>query len=178
MAAHLGRWGNGGKCAALLLRGALAGALLTSCAAGPDEESQPSIDREREARDQRAYIADMISCLEGLGVPVSASEGGFTVDKPGISVDEERAACETELGEFPWSAPLTDAELERFYELKKQQAECMRDLGADVPQPPSLEVYMETWRSPQPPSAWDPELDGHLYLAQCPSPSPYEGGDR
>lgn len=86
--------------------------------------------------------------------------------------DEDDAACFEELGVDP-DRDLTSSEFDTLYEQYIDGMDCLTDAGYDVSEPPSRQVFEETYDS----DAWvpwtevgDDEIDAAL--ERCPMPPP------
>lgn len=108
-------------------------------------------------------------CLAKQGFPADAV-GSAVVPKP---VSESQSAaleaaldvCEDEIeSQYPGSAgspgPKSDEELTAQFQQQVEVWECLREEGyRDIPPPPSVEAWIEQWRSSPP---WDP----YTYVAE------------
>lgn len=151
------------------------------CTTGDDEPTETGAGPE-----EMAGPADMVECLAGKGweeVEVKP-DGSYIAAVPAEQRSEFEAAereCIAELGlDQPWS--LNEAQAEAYFDALLEAAECVRDMGYDVAEPPSRQAAVEEIMVPPIDLGWDPyeapvlgagsgdELD-ELYAA-CPRPQP------
>jgi hypothetical protein len=137
--------------------------------------------RQRLRQRHRAHDADLIAehndrmhaCYEDHGVTVTrAGDDRWTLDNGGdvdllIQISKE---CADEVGPPPIRPP-DEIDARHMYDLALRQAQCLRDLGLDVSEPPSRESWVDTFLAGDPP--WTP-YDGRTMpesaLTTCPDP--------
>lgn len=131
--------------------------LLSGCSAG----SAPTTSQASgEYLSYPERIDLVVACVEERGFEASSVGGfGVRVDYAGEEQAEAAAKAEGECWEeveqrFPAPPPLSHEE--RYYYML-DVAKCLRDLGYDIPEAPSLDAYVDEM-SAQVPSIdlWDP----------------------
>lgn len=132
-------------------------------------------DRADESAAAAEYQDRLFQCFRENGVEVDASG-----DKPEIFADGDQlqaviATCEELLGPMPPPASLTDTEIAQLYEESLAAKACLEDEGFVISEPPSFEVFLETYRlsfngGPPP---WYPhaEVDSAAASELCPQPA-------
>lgn len=102
-------------------------------------------------------------------------DGGLLTNHGGRYDDyiEAEDACNNDFGPLPTSAPLTDAELSKFYDLQVDSYECLVDHGYSPSRPPSREIFIATYEAEGSWEAHLPDDPGATYLesSECPRPS-------
>jgi hypothetical protein len=172
--------------------GVVAVSLLTGCGADntdgvPPDPSPTGYDgRPVFEGSEREWIHANAACLQERGFDVSIEEQGVPpnltwVPKnlPQEQVDaynEAFAACLDEIGEPAPGPPATEADLREEYRLEVATAECLRKLGYEISDPPSEDVFVETFEDPawlaygelpadMPPGEWERVNE------ECPQPA-------
>jgi len=140
-----------------ILAPALSVALLGGCSAA----GTPS-PREA-ASDYISYperIDLVVECVRENGFEASSYEGSMVmVEYEGEEQEEIATQIEGECWEgveqrFPVPPPLS---LDEQYAYLLEVAECLRDLGHDIPDAPSLDTYVDQMSGAAPPAdLWDP----------------------
>lgn len=153
--------------------------LLTSCEGSGGHKPDGLPDRQAEAAARQSHAAAEIACLESFGLTVERSRDGrsFTVIGSGKDAAAESAYLEAEarcgdiVGGAPTPEPLREAEIRRLYELQLEAAECLREHGLKPADPPSVEVFIATYRNmtDAPWSPYDVVRDPET-LSVCPQP--------
>jgi hypothetical protein len=116
---------------------------------GPDASPPPVATGEQVASDAAEQRpAEMVRCMTDKGWHVEVRDGGWgDVDGvPEAQVDQWDAdadACRTELGHDTGPPVITPEEAGEMYDLLVEVAECVRDLGYHVPEPPSRQSFVE-----------------------------------
>lgn len=136
---------------------ALGIAVLGGCSA--DGAPSPS----ETAGDYLSYqerIDLVVACVREQGFEASSYEGfGVMVEYEGAEQEEIATKIEGKCWEevdqrFPAPPPLS---LEDQYAYMLEVADCLRDLGHDIPEAPSLDTYVEQMSGAAPPDdLWDP----------------------
>lgn len=134
----------------------------------------------------RIYYTDMAKCMTEQGVPMRVMETGDGIEPAGRDTDQIANAAQSAFetcdgvvgGHPPMPPPPTRGELSEYYELQLGVVDCLRENGFDTTEPPSSEVYVETYLASlggggSPP--WDPYTglgqDGVMEaLETCPQP--------
>lgn len=160
-------------------------ALMAVACSAPVEE--PTEDPSAQARFEEAkmdWAQRFVDCLRALGVDAQVTvDGGIT--KPSVpgrpatgGLDQ---GCLDEVGEPPAAPPASQALLRGLYELYVEQAACLRDAGYTVSDPPSQDVWVESYSG----ESWDPlweaieaGADPAEAQRQCPQPDPVEAERR
>jgi hypothetical protein len=96
------------------------------------------------------YDAAVVTCLTAAGWDAVANQYGVSV--PSVTVDQreefERArdACDRQIGKLPPEPNKTKAEIGELYDyFVTTAAECVRDHGYRVDDPPSRDTYIEDY---------------------------------
>lgn len=148
------RRGGGVFAGALLLVAACGGESLGGGSAG--ERLSPRQVAEQEVR-------ALIACMEGRGWnPIYNDDDGLPslefIDVPqeqGARMDADMAACRGELGLNEPPGEFSDGQLTEFYEHELATAECLRNLGVDVPEAPSEQVFKDRYSAGDPWGAYE-----------------------
>jgi hypothetical protein len=105
------------------------------------------------------YIAAVASCLRDAGWNVKTDGvGGFSAD---ITAEQRpaflaaRESCGAALGEPPPLAPASEAEIRARYAYLLEARDCLIDLGYTIGEPPTLELFLESYTS----GPWSPFND-------------------
>lgn len=120
--------------------------VLALALAGCMESGQPSTTRARESLAYADRIDLVVECLNERGFSASSYEGfGVRVDAVDELQAELASQAEGECWEevekrFPPPPPLS---LEEQYHYMVDVAECLRDLGYEIPRAPTVEAYVE-----------------------------------
>ncbi len=124
------------------------GAEATTAAAAPGvagEDEYPVFAGTGEE-----YDAAVVTCLTAAGWDAVANQYGVSV--PSVTVDQreefERArdACDRQIGKLPPEPNKTKAEIGELYDyFVTTAAECVRDHGYRVDDPPSRDTYIEDY---------------------------------
>lgn len=120
-------------------------------------------DLERPGGWSGIWADDMEWCLTELGWDVSATEDGGGIDWNVVNEgdDEQRQAdthgCSELIGHGE-DEYFTEDYLARSYDERVQQAECIRELGYEIGEPPSREVFIEQSQQERI-AVYDPLLD-------------------
>ncbi len=123
-------------------------------------------------------VALVVRCVNDQGFPVEVMPPGDGISFEKVPRDQNAAAgdavyaCRAGLS-LPEPSPVTDERIAEVYEQLLDVEKCIeREFAIDVPDAPSLEVFIETWRQASP---WHP----YLYVsptrfgeveARCPQP--------
>ncbi|HIW62414.1 MAG TPA: hypothetical protein H9881_08160 [Candidatus Stackebrandtia excrementipullorum] len=128
--------------------------LLAGCGDGEDTSSTPERHTERE------WATDMADCLTDKGWNVTAgSDGSLSAETPTEQYEQyesDREDCSAELG---YDQPLpvrTAEEAEAYFDALLEAADCVRDLGYTVADPPSRQYAVEQIQQPVIDLGWDP----------------------
>lgn len=104
------------------------------------------------------YFRALASCLReaGFDAVVNTSERSISVDS---LTDQQRPAfieakggCEERIGPPPSAAPLNESQVRDQYRLLVSARDCLIALGYSISEPPSEEVFVETWST----GPWSP----------------------
>jgi tRNA pseudouridine-54 N-methylase len=132
-------------------------ALLSACAAS-GAPSPTASSGDYIAYSERIDL--VVACVRDHGFEASSYEGvAVYVEYEGPEQEEVATRIEGECWEeveqrFPAPPELS---LEAQYAYLVDVAQCLRDLGHDIPEAPSLETYTEQMTASAPPSdLWDP----------------------
>lgn len=143
---------SAGIVALLVMAGVLAGC---SSAEKPPESTATSI---------QAWTERVASCLVDKGwtdVVVGADGQSIQSDSLRASQREaftrDRVACEDAAGFQPGSEAPTDDDLRAQYAALVDSAACLRDLGYETSDPPSVQVWVDSYRAGEAP--WSPFTD-------------------
>ena len=116
----------------------------------------PGVEVDLFARSEqiRVWGEAMVACMADAGFDMTFDGVvSFVVDDPGPHVGEFDTAmtrCQEQV-ELVYPPPRR-LRREEAYRVKLQVADCLRELGFDIPQAPSLESFLDSWeRGP-----WDP----------------------
>jgi hypothetical protein len=136
---------------------------------------------EERARTQAEARSIMIDCYREQGwevrEDVPGTPGLFEVPIPEGQWDAFQSAksqCEQDLEERGYGdRAFEPQDIANFYGYMVDRYECLIATGLDVPSPPSLEVYLETYSDTVREDHWDPygHIPHHLVLeatAACP----------
>lgn len=131
--------------------------MLGACSA---QSSPTPVQPDGEYLSYPERIDLVVACVEEQGFEASSARGfGVRVEYAGEEQGEVATRVEGECFEeieqrFPLPPPLSH---EEQYHYMLDVAQCLRDLGYDIPQAPSLEAYVDQ-RSAEEPSIdlWDP----------------------
>lgn len=157
-------------------------AALAGCAGAPTTDESAPTSQAEFASSTADWTAAYVECARRYGADAVVMPDG-SIDRP-VAPGRERidgldAACVTEIGPPPAAPPASEALLIGMYELLLVQADCLRDLGHVVSDPPSRDEWVETYG----PASWSPL--GDVYAGnpagldpdpaqQCPQPDPVE----
>lgn len=148
--------------------------VMGACTDNPDLPSpEPSSTDE--------YGIVMARCLNDKGWDVKpAADGGFETDTvPAEQMEQFQADIEACQGEHGYSNDLvyTPERAERYFDASLEAAECLRDLGYEIADPPSRQAFVEALVNDEPPP-WYPHHEamaaGGLLSeleAECPQPA-------
>lgn len=136
---------------------AIACSLLAACAgrttATPIASSAPALTYPER-------VELVVACIEEHGFNASSYEGfGIRIDYSGEEQEELATKVEGDCWEqidrrVPPPPPLS---LESRYEYMVEVADCLRGLGHDVPDAPTLDAYVDQASADPPPAdLWDP----------------------
>lgn len=147
----------------------------------------PTPDRTGEAARYDAWAQEVVDCLVVEYEPwVSAVDGGYVHDREGqvatlpsggsasFSEDDCRAAA----GAQPQPAPMTPEETRQHLVELRETGQCLRGLGYEVPEAPSLEAFHDSWQDELPdappwtPYAEVPDADVVGATEACGLPAP------
>lgn len=157
---------------------------LCSCSGTSSEVEDRLAPQATSYEQYDAMFADWasryIECARKYGADARLLNGGSIAQPyaPGRPVrDGLDAACVDEVGESPLPPPLTDSFLAGLYELYVVEAECLREHGYPISDPPSRKDWVENYGR----DSWFP-LDevpistGDELRAEgfCPQPDPRE----
>ncbi len=126
----------------------------------------------------RGYYQNLAQCMTDLGFPTNILADGDGITSNGRGGNTEALAmCEQQVGPHPdMPPPPTEEELREYFTLVLEVADCLREEGLPVVEPPSAEVYVETYlaslsgsgEAPWWPYGGDP---GPATFEACPFPS-------
>ena len=168
---------------AVILSAGLAVSLMTACG-GPDEVKGGG-DRQAEADALRGFYSRMATCLSDQGFPtvLNADGDGVHIDPSSGSESQDDfdavyVACSESMGgQPPRPAPPSTEEIRGLYHLYVETYECLVAHGHPALEPPSEEVYVETYEASlvgagsAPWLAYGPEGELRDMQADCPEPS-------
>lgn len=148
----------------------LAGVALIAAACGPGgTEAQIG-----DIQGQRYSIADqaalIVECLRERGFSAEVYEGiGVYVEGPQLAEAEKaQGECADEVeAAYPLPPPLSDRE---GYEAQVATAECLRDQGLTIPDPPTYETWLESDRAWSPYGNLTTSYDFWALHRVCPQP--------
>lgn len=170
----------------------VAASLLASCDADRDHEPPPDpsptgIDgRPIFEGTEREWIEANAACLEQRGFDMRVEEQGEPPsltwvpenlpDEQTDAYNEAFSACIDEIGEPSPEPPPTEAQIREIYLLEVATAECLRELGYEISDPPSEDVFIESYSTApwvayfdlpkdMPPGEWK------LVNEECPQPA-------
>ena len=130
---------------------ALLVALLVGACSGSDDG--PPLDGDASDAAPRTTVAQ---CLQQRGWTVTIHEDGYESEVPRDQAeryDADRAGCTDLYEEAPRDvSTITDEEFAQQYEAELEVRDCLREQGAPTTEPPSLQAYIEAYRSGTP--AW------------------------
>ena len=131
--------------------------LMASCSA---ESTAPPSEASAEYLSYPERIDLVVVCVREKGFEATSYEGfGISIEAAGDAQLDAAGLAEGECWEdveerFPAPPPLSEEE-QYYYML--EVAECLRDLGHDVPDAPSIEAYVDQAFGDDPPDElWDP----------------------
>ena len=144
---------------------------LAGCAAEPDTAEIDYVTSEAEA-DQR--YAD---CMEEKGWEPSVDPnggveiGGHESQIEKLTADGEECDSRPEMQSKPW----TDEDYRLYYEAVSKVADCVAAAGYDVPEKPSLQVFIDQIKGVASEDQWYPhenvpDSDLSKMLNTCPEP--------
>ncbi len=159
--------------------------VLAGCTTGGSPVASPSTSWGPDSYDHyEAAYADWapryIACARKYGadakeLPDHAIDNAFAEGRP--VKDFLDAECVDEVGERPKPPPATAELLQGLYVLYLEEAQCLREQGYDISQPPSQDEWVENYSG----ESWNPLMD--VYLAgfdvqtadgKCPQPDEAE----
>lgn len=158
---------------------------VAGCMADNGESGQTSAPEPGTGPTAMAGPTDMVDCLADKGWETEDNlDGSYRAAVPTEQIDKFNAAereCVEELGlDQPWS--LNEAQAEAYFDALLEAAECVREMGYEVADPPSRQAAIEEIMVPPIDLGWNPyeapvlgaaagdELD-ELFAA-CPRPAP------
>jgi hypothetical protein len=126
---------------------------------------------------------DLVSCLIAQGWDVTANpDGSYLAAVPSDQMDRFQADEAECIEMFRFDEPVTQTQAETFFDALLDAAECVRELGYHVDDPPSRRFAVEEIQKPIIDLGWDPyeqpkftashEEMNEVYLT-CPPPSLY-----
>lgn len=131
--------------------------LLTACSGN---SSSTPVETAPDYLTYPERIDLVVACVEERGFEASSARGfGVRIEYAGEEQGEVATRVEGECWEdvderFPAPPPLSHEE--RYYYML-DVAECLRNLGYDIPEAPSLEAYVDQMSAEQPSiDLWDP----------------------
>ncbi|GBD85155.1 hypothetical protein BMS3Abin02_01559 [bacterium BMS3Abin02] len=138
---------------------------VVGCTRSADRGEVQASGRTPFAPESVEAMQAIASCLRDRGFAAEVATGGGI--QPGIDIpvggqepqamEDAFEACQSELtaaGVIEPVSRFSPTRLERLYRDYQDAAACLRDLGYDVPEAPSLEAFIETNAA-----AWDPFSD-------------------
>lgn len=125
---------------------------------------------------------DMVWCLGELGFEATVEDAGVSyrlvydqTQREVVDAAEEACAAATGWGDADY---FTDEALSVSYDDRVQQAECMRELGYEISEPPSREVFIEQSQQERiavyEPSLDIPQSEKEAAQEACPRMPPWE----
>lgn len=168
---------------AVILSAGLAVSLMTACG-GPDEMKGGG-DRQAQADALQGFYARMATCMSDQGWPtkLNAEGNGIQIETINSSsgssgLDAVYDACSESIGGPPARPdPPTTEEIRGLYHLYVETYECLVAHGHPALEPPSEEVYVETYEASlvgagsAPWLAYGPEGELRDMQADCPEPT-------
>lgn len=140
---------------------AIAAAIAVAIAGCTSTPGEPSADGSPSPSKPQAedWQAGMVQCLTDKGWDVtSRDDGGFGYELSEEQLDpfdQAREECHLSLG-YDFEPPeYSQDEAAEIYDAFVTAAECVRDLGYEVPDPPSKQAFVEEMVSGDLPS-WNP----------------------
>ena len=118
-----------------------------------------------EVEPPRRYMRDIAECLQRKGWEAiyDDDEGSYSVNTVGASeqFSADERECKAATG-YTTRPPLTDEQLTVLYMHQLRSVECLRELGFQVPDPPSEQAYKDTYGTPE-------EYSAHRYALRTAS---------
>lgn len=151
--------------------------VITGCAEASSEGDPVSVTDSIKARQvaAREYNEELTACMTDHGFPATLQgDGGVRVDVADGQDDDYFAtleSCRESIDTSVRDAPLSDAELEWFYEANLEAYECLTEHGFSPSEPVSLEVFRQQIERQEP--QWSPfRTDtARISTSQCPEPT-------
>jgi hypothetical protein len=106
------------------------------------------------------YLPALAACLREAGFEAEvrtdgALEYNYGSEDQRPAFEEAQAGCYSSLGVPPAPEPLTEVEIRAQYHSLLSVRSCLMELGYAISEPPSEDVFVETWAS----GGWSPYDD-------------------
>lgn len=97
--------------------------------------------------DMRGYYEGLAQCMTDLGFPTEVLASGEGISSVGDGNNSGAlATCEQEVGPHPdMPPPPTEGELREYFALVLRVTDCLKEEGLPATEPPSVDVYVETY---------------------------------
>ena len=167
----------------------MAGAALVAvsgCGAPPDSAELPSADSTGLEVPFSPVTDRFVRCLEDEGWDAQASWGGG-IEVPGTplaqqsQVNEAMERCGWSSGWSTWYnwPAWSEDQIRELYRQEVAEHECLIGIGADSPEPPSVQAFIDTFATGEQyyammPAILNPEASGHSLeslQSTCPPPT-------
>lgn len=151
------------KLLSVLLVATMAATVIAGCSS--EKDSPPDEESEHGAPvSSQQYAELMYACLTEKGWDVELTEfGEFEASFPDDQKDAYHAdseACREEHNLDKPPPPMSRDAASEYFDLMLEAAECLKDLGHAVPEPPSREAFIATMTTLDPSGDfWDPYLE-------------------
>lgn len=143
------------------------GALVIAVGCAPTDGASPTVGDWRAWADAQAQTqtdaqAILIECFRDQGWEASVTDFGLEIRIPEGQFDalqSTRAHCDRVVEELGYGPKeFAEQDIANFYGYMVDRYQCLSEAGYDLPPPPSLEVYLETYHASE--DHWDPY--GHV----------------
>lgn len=170
------RWREVMSCACI----AIVGATTAGCSPQGPNSQVTQTSYEDYATNFADWSNKYVECARSFGADARVTPEGSISNPvaPGRSTtDGLDSECIAKVGSAPAPPELTPAFLAGLYELYVEQANCLRELGYVIPDPPSRREWVENYGA----DSWEPisQLNAQGAYSdeafkQCPQPDPRE----
>lgn len=121
-------------------------AAIAACSEGSeDRDNRPETSQTQSVMTEEEAALAMQACLEDLGYALGPD--GSIVGRQSAEHLEDIVACLVEV-EGP-RVPLTEGDLQELYQVRLESKDCLEAEGYEIPDPPSLDVFIESYEAIQ-----------------------------
>lgn len=155
---------------------------MTACTSSSTPAPSPSATATQNASADETYAKGIETCLnkDGWDVTYDARDNSLTYNGAASQSEQYETAyeaCAEPLrGNVQKLSDYSQTQWNDLYEQESKTAECLRDLGVDVPQIPALQTFIERYQTSSPWTSYGfigspSESQYYAYLQKCPQPT-------